>query len=62
MTPMPGASETMKRTRLLTLLSALGIGAVMILAAALVTQIGSAALGNLEVWQQAFDSIQPYLR
>lgn len=52
----------MKRSRRLTLLLGLGIGAVMILAAALVTQIDSAALGSLEVWQQAFETIRPYLR
>ncbi|MBK5395452.1 hypothetical protein JFU47_01650 [Pseudomonas sp. TH39(2020)] len=52
----------MKRSRLFTLLSSLGIGAVMILTAALVAWIGRAALGSFEAWQQAFESVGPYLR
>ncbi|MCU7213662.1 hypothetical protein [Pseudomonas sp. VE 196-7] len=52
----------MKRSPLLTLLSGLGIAAVMILTAALVTWIGRAALGSFEVWQQSFESVRPYLR
>lgn len=52
----------MKRSPLFTLLSALRIAAVMVLTAALVAWIGCAALGSFEVWQQAFESAQPYLR
>lgn len=52
----------MKRSLLLTLLSSLGIAAVMVLTAALVAWIGRAALGSFEIWQQAFESVQPYLR
>ena len=52
----------MKRSPLFTLLSSLGIAAVMILTAALVAWIGHAALGSFEAWQQAFESARPYLR
>ncbi|QCG68212.1 hypothetical protein [Pseudomonas veronii] len=52
----------MKRSLLFTLLSSLGIAAVMILSAALVAWIGRTALGSFEVWQQAFESERPYLR
>lgn len=52
----------MKRSPLFTLLSGLGIVAVMILTAALVAWIGCAALGSFEVWQQAFESARPYLQ
>lgn len=46
----------MKRSPLFTLLSSLGIAAVM------VAWIGRTALGSFEVWQQAFESVRPYLR
>ena len=52
----------MKRSALFTLLSGLGIAALMILTAALVAWIGRAALGSFEAWQQAFESVRPYLR
>ena len=52
----------MKRSPLLTLLSSLGIAAVMILTAALVAWIGCTALGSFEAWQQTFESVRPYLR
>ncbi|MED7666732.1 hypothetical protein GXB78_05865 [Pseudomonas moraviensis subsp. stanleyae] len=52
----------MKRSALFTLLSSLGIAAVMILSAALVAWIGCTALGSFEAWQQAFESLRPYLR
>lgn len=52
----------MKRSLLFTLLSSLWVGAVMILAAALVAWIGRTALGSFEVWQQTLESIRPYLR
>lgn len=52
----------MKCSRLFTLLSSLGIAAVMILSAALVAWIGRAALGSFDAWQQAFESVRPYLR
>ncbi|WP_458369660.1 hypothetical protein [Pseudomonas fluorescens] len=52
----------MKRSLLFTLLSGVGIAAVMILSAALVAWIGRTALGSFEVWQQAFESARPYLR
>ena len=52
----------MKRSPLFTLFSGLGIAAVMILTAALVAWIGRTALGCFEVWQQAFESVRPYLR
>lgn len=52
----------MKRSPLFTLLSSLGIAAVMILTAALVAWIGCTALGSFEVWQQAFESARPCLR
>ncbi|GID03381.1 hypothetical protein [Pseudomonas sp. 008] len=52
----------MKRSPLFTLLSSLGIAAVMILTAALVAWIGRTALGSFEVWQQALESVRPYLR
>jgi hypothetical protein len=52
----------MKRSPLFTLLSGLGIAALMILTAALVAWIGRAALGSFEAWQQAFESVRPYLR
>ena len=52
----------MKRSPLFTLLSSLGITALMILTAALVAWIGRTALGSFEVWQQAFESARPYLR
>ena len=52
----------MKRSPLFTLLSSLGIAAVMILTAALGAWIGHAALGSFEAWQQAFESVRPYLR
>ncbi|WP_460318343.1 hypothetical protein [Pseudomonas ogarae] len=52
----------MKRSPLFTLLSRLGVAAVMILTAALVAWIGRTALGSFEAWQQAFESVRPYLR
>ena len=52
----------MKRSWLFTLLSGLGIAAVMVLVAELVAWIGSTALGSLEVWQQLLESARPYLR
>ncbi|MHC8380464.1 hypothetical protein [Pseudomonas sp. LB3P14] len=52
----------MKRSPLFTLLSSLGIAAMMILTAALVAWIGRTALGSFEVWQQALESVRPYLR
>ena len=52
----------MKRAPLFTLVSGLGIAAVMILTAALVAWIGRTALGSFEAWQQAFESLRPYLR
>ncbi|ATE78297.1 hypothetical protein [Pseudomonas frederiksbergensis] len=52
----------MKRSPLFTLLSSLGTAAGMILATALVAWIGCTALGSFEVWQQTFESLQPYLR
>lgn len=52
----------MKRSPLFTLLSSLGIAAVMILTAAVVAWIGRTALGSFEAWQQAFESVRPYLR
>ncbi|WP_230147508.1 hypothetical protein [Pseudomonas brassicacearum] len=52
----------MKRSSLFTLLSSLGTAAVMILTAALIAWIGRAALGSFEIWQQALESIRPYLR
>ncbi|TNF83499.1 hypothetical protein FGE05_09625 [Pseudomonas sp. ICMP22404] len=52
----------MKRSPLFTLLSRLGIAAVMILTAALVAWMGRTALGSFEVWQHAFESVRPYLR
>lgn len=52
----------MKRSPLFTWLSSLGIAAVMILTAALGAWIGRTALGSFEAWQQAFESVRPYLR
>ncbi|AQY65586.1 hypothetical protein [Pseudomonas veronii] len=52
----------MKRSPLFTLLSSLVTDAGMILTAALVAWIGRTALGSFEVWQQAFESVRPYLR
>jgi len=52
----------MKRSPLFTLRSGLGIATVMILTATLVAWIGHTALGSLEAWQQAFESVRPYLR
>jgi hypothetical protein len=52
----------MNRSRRFTLLSGLGIAAMMLLAAALVAQLGSTALGSVEIWQQTFESTRPYLR
>ncbi|RMQ40364.1 hypothetical protein ALQ04_100591 [Pseudomonas cichorii] len=52
----------MKRSPLVTLLSSLGIAARMILTAALIAWIARAALGSFEAWQQAFESVRPYLR
>lgn len=52
----------MKRSPLFTLLSSLGIAAVMILTAALVAWNSRTALGSFEVWQQAFESVRLYLR
>ncbi|WP_103308182.1 MULTISPECIES: hypothetical protein [unclassified Pseudomonas] len=52
----------MKRSALFTLLSSLGIAAVMILTVALVAWISSTLLGSFDVWQQAFESARPYLR
>jgi len=51
-----------KRSPLFTLLLGVGIAAVMVLTAALVAWMGRTALDNFEVWQQAFESVQPYLR
>ena len=34
----------------------------MILSVALVAWIGRTALGSFEAWQQAFESVRPYLR
>ncbi|MDQ0741208.1 hypothetical protein [Pseudomonas sp. W4I3] len=52
----------MKRSPLFTLLSGLGIAALMILTAALVAWVSRTALGSFEAWQQAFESVRPYLR
>jgi hypothetical protein len=52
----------MKRSPLFTLLSSLGIAAVMTVAAALVASLGSTVLGSLAAWQQTFESVRPYLR
>nr|WP_256588056.1 hypothetical protein [Pseudomonas sp. LG1D9] len=52
----------MKRSPLFTLLSSLGIAAVMILTTVLVAWIGRTALDSFEAWQQAFESVRPYLR
>ena len=52
----------MKRSPLFTLLSGLGIAAVTILTAALGAWLGRTALGSFEAWQQAFESVRPYLR
>ncbi|MEN4946476.1 hypothetical protein [Pseudomonas proteolytica] len=52
----------MKRSPLFTLLSSLGIAAAMILTAVLVAWLGRTALGSFEAWQQAFESVRPYLR
>ena len=52
----------MKRSLLFTLLSSLGIAAVMILTAALVAWTSRTALGSFEAWQQAFESVRPYLQ
>ncbi|QUW65165.1 hypothetical protein KFQ04_22720 [Pseudomonas synxantha] len=52
----------MKRSPLFTLLSGLGIAALMILNAALVVWVGRTAQGSFEVWQQTFESVRPYLR
>lgn len=52
----------MKRSPLFTLLSGLGIAALMIMTATLVSWIGRTALGSFEAWQQAFESARPYLR
>jgi len=52
----------MKRSPLFTLLSSLGMVAVMILTASLVAWITRTALGSFEAWQQAFESVRPYLR
>ncbi|MNY12761.1 hypothetical protein D3C86_1458580 [compost metagenome] len=51
----------MKRSPLFTLLSRLGIAALMILTAALIAWIGRTALGSFEVWQPALESVRPYL-
>ena len=52
----------MKRSPLFTLLSSLGMVAVMILTASLVAWIGRTALGSFDAWQQAFESARPYLQ
>ncbi|PMX20919.1 MULTISPECIES: hypothetical protein [unclassified Pseudomonas] len=52
----------MKRSLLFTLLSSLGIAAVIVLTAALVAWIGRTALGSFEAWQQAFESARPCLQ
>lgn len=52
----------MKRSPLFTLLSRLGIVAVMILTAALGAWVSSTLLGSIGAWQQAFESVRPYLR
>ena len=52
----------MKRSPPFTLLSSLGIAAVMVLTAALVAWIGRTAQVGFEVWQQEFESVRPYLR
>lgn len=52
----------MNRSRLFTLLVGLGIAALMLLAAALLTQLGSMTLGSVETWQQALEALRPYLR
>lgn len=52
----------MQRSRSSTLLSGLGIAALMILVPAMALIVGSALLGGLEAWQQAFESTRPYLR
>lgn len=52
----------MKRSPLFTLLLSLEIAAVMILVAAMFAWNGHTALGSFEVWQQAFESVRPYLR
>lgn len=52
----------MNRSRLFTLLYALGVAASMLLVAALVTQLGRMALGSVDTWQHAFEAARPYLR
>ena len=52
----------MKRSPLFILLASLGIAAAMILTAALVAWIGRDALISFEAWQQASESVRPYLR
>lgn len=52
----------MNRSRLFTLLWGVGITALMLLAAPLITQLSSTALGSVETWQQALESARPYLR
>lgn len=51
----------MKRLGTATLLAGLGMAAVMVAAAALVALIGSALLGGVDAWQQAFAAARPYL-
>ncbi|MDH1440397.1 hypothetical protein N5O88_10030 [Pseudomonas sp. GD03721] len=52
----------MQRSLSSTLLSGLGIAALMILVPAMALILGSSLLGGLEAWQQAFESARPYLR
>lgn len=52
----------MPRSLAATLRSGLGIVALMLLTAVITLWVGSALLGSVEAWQQAFESAQPYLR
>lgn len=52
----------MPRSLASTLLSGLGIAALMILAAVITLRVGSTLLGSFEAWQQGFESARPYLR
>lgn len=52
----------MQRSLASTLLSGLGIAALMILTAVITLRVGSALLGSVEAWQQALESARPYLR
>lgn len=52
----------MKRLGSAALIAGLGMAVLMVLAAALSMLIGSALLGGVDAWQQAFASARPYLR